>query len=55
MTRWILELWRLQPSSPGKGAYLCIPSVLSFISPLSDILPDPLPGQPVTCCLRARH
>ena len=39
-------------SSPGKGAYLCVPSVLSFMSPLSDLPPDPLPGQPVTRCLQ---
>lgn len=41
-----------QALTPGKGAYLCVPSVLSFMSPLSDLPPDPLPDQPVTCCLQ---
>ena len=41
-----------QAPTPGKGAYLCVPSVLSFMSPLSDLPPDPLPGQPVTCRLQ---
>lgn len=35
---------------PWKGASLCLPSVLSFMSPLSDLPPAPLPGQPLTCC-----
>uniref|UniRef100_A0A452UF77 ADAM metallopeptidase domain 11 n=1 Tax=Ursus maritimus TaxID=29073 RepID=A0A452UF77_URSMA len=35
LARWALELCPPQPFSPGRGAYLCVPSVLSSMSPLS--------------------
>lgn len=32
-----LELCPPQPPAPGRGAYLCVPSVLSSMSPLSEL------------------
>lgn len=52
LASWTLEQCLPQPPCNGTGAYLCISSVLSFMSPLSNLLPDPLPGQPVTYSLQ---
>ncbi|XP_038485162.1 disintegrin and metalloproteinase domain-containing protein 11 isoform X11 [Canis lupus familiaris] len=37
LARWGLGTVSPQPPAPGRGAYLCVPSVLSSMSPLSEL------------------